>query len=67
MTDLERIQSHLKTGGVVQMTNYLHSWVYDKPACADLFKAGSDSHLYVKQGKHWVDCSGCSIRFGHYV
>lgn len=63
----DKIKAHLTAGGVVQLSTYYKYWVYDKPQHAALFRSDSKDHLYVKHGKHWLDCTYSAIRFGHYV
>ena len=72
MTDwtADRLNNHLENGGVVQVTTYLRSTVYE-PKHAGLFfeKAGE---LFVKRGRK-ADCLGrtaaplVGIRLGRYA
>ena len=67
MTTSEKIQEHLKNGGVVIIATYGRAWQYDKVKQAENFKTGKDGHLYIKQGKKWVDGSGCAVKFYTYA
>lgn len=67
MSTSEKIQEHLKNGGVVIISTYTKSWQYDKIKQADNFKTGIDGHLYILHGKKWVDGSGCAIKFYTYA
>ncbi len=59
---VNRIVKHLNDGGMVQLTTYLKSTVYDKRH-ADMFKSGSDGSPLVRHGKRWESFLGCGIRF----
>jgi hypothetical protein len=56
-----KLIAHLKNGGYVQITTYLKSTVYS-PKHVNMFKLGSDQHIYVQRGKHWDNVSYSSIR-----
>ena len=62
-TDLiNRIITHLKAGGMVQITTHLKSTVFDSRH-ADMFKVGKDGSPLVQRGKNWDDIRWCGIRF----
>jgi len=70
------INKHLEAGGVVQVTTYLRSVVYNGAKYAGMFRANGN-HVESRRGrKAWESVrdfyegcteSGCSIRFGRYV
>lgn len=67
----DSLNRHITNGGVVQITTYGRSIVYE--GRSDWFKQGADSNLYVRRGRSW-DCLTCSkgtflmvgLRKGHY-
>ena len=66
----ESLNQHLVSGGVVQVTTCMKSWLY-QPKHAGMFVQRPDG-LYVKQGKRAVPliingCALVSIRTGRYV
>ena len=66
----DRINAHLRAGGVVQVTTMTRSTVYE-PRHAGMFRDGRDG-LYVQRGRHY-DYLGpahrplVGIRLGRYV
>jgi len=62
MSDLMKVKQHLNNGGVIQVTTYLKSWLYDAKHI-DLFGEDSQGFLTIKQGKKSVSLKYCSIRF----
>jgi hypothetical protein len=60
-----KIIEHLTADGVVIISTYCKAWQYDKRH-VDFFKVGSDGHPLVRQGKHWNDFSGNSVKFYTY-
>jgi len=69
-TLIDQIVEHLEAGGVVQITTYTKSWIYDGAKygakLSPMFKTGSDGHPMVKQGKRFVDFYGAQVRFAHW-
>lgn len=70
-----KIKNCLRSGGVVQVSTYGRSTVYEGPKQAERFDSRGNS-VRVKRGRSMdviVVCyeggtiSGCSIRFGRYV
>ena len=49
-TSASDIRSHLETGGAVQVTTYLRSWIYTRQH-ADWFSNSANGSLYVRQGR----------------
>jgi len=71
MTDskenLEAIVKHLSVpGNVVQVTNYMHSTVYDNRHVG-MFRLSHEGHLQAQHGRKWLIIDGCGIRFGRKV
>jgi hypothetical protein len=71
----EKIVRHLTGGGVVQVTTYARSVVYNGAKFAGSFRA-SGYHVEVRRGRAWDSIftyydggseSGCAIRFGRYA
>lgn len=71
----EKIVRHLEGGGVVQVTTYLRSVVYDGSKFAGSFRAKGNHVEALRGRKSWDSIytfydgdaeSGCSIRFGRY-
>jgi hypothetical protein len=63
---IAKIQAHLQDDGVVQITTYLHSTLYDKRHMT-YFRVGADGSPLVRAGKRWDDIRYCAIRFGKLV
>ncbi len=66
-----RITDHLREGGVVQVTTYTKSTLYE-PKHLGLFRAPGSRGIgaYVRRGKSWDYLSplgGISVRFGRIV
>lgn len=71
-----KINRHLEAGGVIQVTTYLRSVVYNGAKYAGMFRANGN-HVEARRGrKSWESIrtfydgeteSGCSIRFGRQV
>lgn len=57
------IQAHLRQGGVVQITTYTRSTLYDSRH-VDCFKLGTDGSPLVRSGRNFVDFRYASVRFG---
>lgn len=57
------IKAHLAQGGVVQITTYTRSTLYDSRH-VDFFKIGADGSPLVRSGKTFVDFRYTSVRFG---
>ena len=66
-TLVDKIIEHLREGGVVQITTYTKSWIYDGAKCIPLFKNGKDGEPLVREGKRFVSFKGNGVRFGRYV
>lgn len=69
---LEKVQGHLRSGGVVQITTYLRSTVYSKPEHADWFALDGKEQMVVKCGRRRdrLTLRGkplCGFRFGRFV
>lgn len=60
-----KLNAHLESGGVVQVTTYLRSTIYDGPKYAGWFTASGDS-LFVRRGKGRDCINGVSIRIGRW-
>ena len=64
------LNAHLETGGVVQVTTYARSTVYEQKHAG--FFRDNGTELFVRRGKRW-DCLGrvdrpyVGIRLGRYV
>jgi len=70
MDDLAaKINAHLEAGGVVQVTTYLRSTVYNAKHTGWFYERGGE--LFVRRGRS-ADCLSCAgrpavgIRFGRY-
>ena len=64
-TKLQEIQTHLRTGGVIQTVTYTRATQYTRKH-ADWFSA-NDNGLYVRHGRGKVCLNFTTIRFGRYV
>lgn len=62
--DAAKINEHLKSGGVVQVTTYARSTIYTSKH-AGWFTQGSDG-IYVRQGRGKVFLGFTPIRLGWY-
>lgn len=62
---LEKVQNHLNSGGVIQVTTYMKSWIYEKKHVAMFSEKNGE--LFVKQGKSTVSLRYAGIRFGRYA
>jgi hypothetical protein len=71
MFTAEKLNAHLAAGGIVQITTYLKSTMYDSRH-AGWFTENSKGELFVRRGKS-RDCLGTvdrpivSIRLGRFV
>ena len=69
-TLVDQIIEHLEAGGVVQISTYMHSHIYDGKKygskLSPLFKNGKDGEPLVKQGKRFVSFKGSKVQFGHW-
>lgn len=59
---INKIVTHLKSGGKVQITTHTKSWVYEKKHAA-MFKVGNDGSPLVQSGKRWDDIRWCGVRY----
>ena len=62
---IKDIQEHLTNDGVVIVSTYCKATQYNKKHI-DLFKVGSDGSPLALNGKHWLDISGCAVKFYTY-
>lgn len=69
----DKIQKHLRAGGVVLVGTYARTVTYNKPAHADMFSVSAEGDLFVRRGRNW-DCIGghrcgllVGLRFGQYA
>ena len=51
---LDNIQSLLRSGGTVDVSNYLHTTRYNKPEHADLFRLDAAGRLQAQHGAQWL-------------
>ena len=66
---LARILDVIKKGGTVTFTTSLKSWPIDQTvvdkfekAGMPVLKVGKDDHIYMAQGRKYVDTNGCEIK-----
>lgn len=51
---LSNIQTLLRAGGTVEVSNYLHTTRYTKPEHADLFRLDATGRLQARHGSQWL-------------